>query len=46
MEEEVDQVIIYVDSNSHVSDSEDADTALEGHRIDGHCRRIKNVCVI
>ena len=31
VEEEVDRVIIYVDSNSDVSDSEDTDTASEGN---------------
>ena len=30
MEEVVDRFIIYVDSDSDVSDSEDADTASEG----------------
>ena len=30
MEEVVDRVIIYVDFDSNVSDSEDADTASEG----------------
>ena len=31
VEEEVDRVIIYVDSDSDVSDSEDTDTASEGN---------------
>ena len=32
MEEEVDRVIIYVDSDNDVSDSEDIDTASVGNK--------------
>ena len=32
VEEEVDRVIIYVDSDSHVNDSEHTDTASEGNK--------------
>ena len=32
VEEEVDRVIIYVDSDSHVNDLEDTDRASEGNK--------------
>ena len=41
VEEVIDQVIIYNDSDSDVSDLEDTDTASEGNTLTGTANKLK-----